>query len=346
VAERHSKGYFAALAALVLFVALAALPWLRHDKQTPPFVQAISADAGASRAPTELPPVSLTNVSRPVNVDGPQAALPNNDAVRQSALVNQEDVRLRTIAHRAGKLTRPTLVILPNNLATWVLPKSPQPYDAADLVKLGAFIPISGVKGYTLSESLVLAPGASLKLGGSDLSTVRMTIGTTGFTSIVAFDGATIDFSGVSAAQPLNVIGWDQTTQSPAQDRGSGRPYIRAIGSKMTFDYVTASSLGFWSGRTGGVAWTGTNDSFSTGGASNSRFAGGDYGAFLSRTDGVRFTHDLFESNEHDCFGQRVSSKRWQRFRCRPGNIGNIARQQSVGEQWRQRLPVGRSSAG
>ena len=60
------------------------------------------------------------------------------------------------------------------------------------------------------------------------------------------------------------------------------------------------SSLGFWSGRTGGVAWTGVNGHPSTGGATDSTFTSETYGAFVDRGQNVRFDADLFEFNELD----------------------------------------------
>jgi hypothetical protein len=64
--------------------------------------------------------------------------------------------------------------------------------------------------------------------------------------------------------------------------------------------YVRVSSLGFWSGRTGGVAWTGVSRRPSTGSAASSTFTGDTYGAFVSRGDQVQFSDDLFEGNELD----------------------------------------------
>jgi Right handed beta helix region len=83
----------------------------------------------------------------------------------------------------------------------------------------------------------------------------------------------------------------------------------------MTLTDVRASSLGFWSGRTGGVAWTGVSGAASKGGATASTFTDDTYGAFVSRGQGVTFTTDLFEFNELDglhihrySVGSRVTS--------------------------------------
>jgi len=54
------------------------------------------------------------------------------------------------------------------------------------------------------------------------------------------------------------------------------------------------------SGRTGGVAWTGLSTHPSNGGAILSTFTGNTYGAFVTRGHDVRFSGDLFESNQLD----------------------------------------------
>jgi hypothetical protein len=111
--------------------------------------------------------------------------------------------------------------------------------------------------------------------------------------------GGTLDFRGTSL-HPLTIQGWDEATMTPARDTGSGRPYIREVAGRMTFENARVSSLGFWSGRTGGVAWTGLANHPSTGGATSTTFTGNTYGAFVTRGYNVRFSADLFESNQLD----------------------------------------------
>ena len=94
--------------------------------------------------------------------------------------------------------------------------------------------------------------------------------------------------------------GWDEATMTPAKDAGRGRPYIREVAGRMTLTNVRASFLGFWSGRTGGVAWTGLANYPSTGGATSTTFTGNTYGAFVTRSADVRFSADLFELNQLD----------------------------------------------
>jgi hypothetical protein len=92
----------------------------------------------------------------------------------------------------------------------------------------------------------------------------------------------------------------DEAEMTPASDTGNGRPYIREVVGRMTFEYARVSTMGFWSGRTGGVAWTGLSTHPSYGGAILSTFTGNTYGAFVTRGHDVRFSGDLFESNQLD----------------------------------------------
>jgi parallel beta-helix repeat protein len=98
----------------------------------------------------------------------------------------------------------------------------------------------------------------------------------------------------------MTITSWDRATNQRAVDHGDGRSYIRAVGGRMDLLNVRVKSLGFWSGRTGGVAWTGINSKPSTGSAVGSTFTDNTYGAFVARSSGVQFKDDLFEGNELD----------------------------------------------
>jgi hypothetical protein len=119
-----------------------------------------------------------------------------------------------------------------------------------------------------------------------------------GSASIVTWGGS-LDFRG-SSQYPLTIKGWDEGTMTPATDTGHGRPYIRAVAGQMSFEDARVEELGFWSGRTGGVAWTGLSTGYSSGGATSTTFTGNTYGAFVSRGQDVKFTADLFEANQLD----------------------------------------------
>jgi hypothetical protein len=184
-------------------------------------------------------------------------------------------------------------------LPTLVLPGRPASYTLADLQNAGAVVPLPQGVGYLLVDSVLVTTGARLDLGGPSLPALLMDSSESGFTSLVTW-GGTLTLAGDSSLQPMTITGWDRASNQPAQDRGNGRPYIRAVGGELDLLNVHASSLGFWSGRTGGVAWTGVSSRASTGGATSSTFTGNTYGAFVARGDRVQFSDDLFEGNELD----------------------------------------------
>jgi hypothetical protein len=111
---------------------------------------------------------------------------------------------------------------------------------------------------YLLSEDLFIDQGAALQLLSTDGPLqLRLQSNANGFTSIVSF-GGTLDFEGTSSS-PVSITSYDPSTGSPDRLVTDGRAYIRSIGGTVTMNYVHVSDLGFWSGRTGGVAITGNN---------------------------------------------------------------------------------------
>jgi hypothetical protein len=178
-----------------------------------------------------------------------------------------------------------------------VLTARPTPYTSVDLVTYGAMVRLPDHAALLL-DNVFVAANARLSLGSTALRTLYLDNGSGGFASIVAW-GGNLAFHG-SASQPMTIIGWDRTVNRPAADSGTGRSYIRDVGGEMTLTDVRASWLGFWSGRTGGIAWTGTSGQPSTGGATGTTFTDSTYGAFVSRGSNVAFGDDLFEFNELD----------------------------------------------
>ena len=249
------------------------------------------------RAPANPAPVALPVIARPVDPDQAPAAMPDVTSSKETALVSAEDARIRTLMHDAKHVRQPQAVRYPSALPTLVLPPRASSYTATDLMRQGALVMLSSGVGL-LQESVFVEAGAQLSLGAPALTTLYLASGGSGFASIVGW-GGDLSFAG-TAAQPLTITGWVQSAKSPAADKGNGRAYIREIGATMTLAYARVSSLGFWSGRTGGVAWTGTSRAKSTGGAHDSTFTGDTYGAFVSRGGGVTFSADRFESNELD----------------------------------------------
>jgi hypothetical protein len=287
--------------ALLLFVGLGALPWVLPGGQTAPWAQAARRTSAVplASAPASLPDVRLSPVATPVRPEEAPASPPTADSSHMAALVAGEDLRLRTLQHHIGRVTVPVVIPVRGGVPTLVLPGRQAGYTLADLQSAGAVVPLRQGGGFLLVDSVLVAANASLKLGGAGMSTLLMDSSASGFTSLVTW-GGTLSLAGDSAQAPLAITGWDRVANQPAADRGYGRPYIRAVGGKLEVRDVRASSLGFWSGRTGGVAWTGVSSRSATGGAVASTFVGNTYGAFVSRADHVDFTGDLFEGNELD----------------------------------------------
>jgi hypothetical protein len=170
-------------------------------------------------------------------------------------------------------------------------------YTAADLFRYGAlkFLP-NGTA--LLEDNVFVAAGVQLELSSSSVAAIYLDTMPSGSASIVGWGGS-LDFRG-TRQHPLTLQGWDESRMTPAADTGNGRPYIREVAGTMTFENARVSALGFWSGRTGGVAWTGLATHPSYGGAVATTFTGNTYGAFVTRGRDVRFLADLFESNQLD----------------------------------------------
>lgn len=301
-AERIHRGWFAVFACLVFFVGLAALPLLTAADTTPPWVAAAqqSSPVPLPKAPAALPAVKVLASAQPVDPNQPAATQPTLDSTHEAALVAGEDNRLRTLLHRSSRLGAPATIDVPGSLGSLVLPGRAAPYTFTDLLSAGVVVKLQNPGWYLLVDSVLVAPNASLQItaGTGGLTELLLSSTAASFSSLVTWSG-TLSLAG-TARQPLIVTGWDQVNNQPAQDRGYGRPYIRAVGGTLQLNQVQASSLGFWSGRTGGVAWTGISRQRATGGASSSSFVGDTYGAFVSRATQVVFKDDLFESNELD----------------------------------------------
>jgi hypothetical protein len=296
---RGSRAWPAALAALGVFGVLGAVPVLLAllHVHLQPVAATSSHGVALLPAPGSPPPVRLPAVAQPIDPSEPPAALPPVDSAREAAAVAAEDHRIRIMIHDSARIYQPEVIPVRGSLPTLILTAASRAYTAADLVQYGALVMLPHDEALLL-DNVFVSTNAGLSLGGTGLRALYLDSGSGGFASIVGWGGH-LSFRG-TAASPLTIMGWDRADGAPAADRGDGRPYIRAIGGSMTLSNVRVSSLGFWSGRTGGVAWTGLNGEPSTGSASDSTFTGDTYGAFLSRSRGVTFRADLFEFNELD----------------------------------------------
>jgi parallel beta-helix repeat protein len=301
-------------ASLAVFVLLGVLSLILAATGVRVVPEAATSSHGVAllKAPRHAATISLPPTARPVSPDAAPAALPDVSSAKETVLVAAEDARIRAVMHGAEHIAKPEVIPYQGARPTLVLPDGPRGYTAADLVHYGALVMLSGTTAL-LTDNVFVASDAQLNLGSPTLRTLYLDSTSSGFASIVTWGGG-LAFTG-TAAEPFSIEGWDQATSSAAADHGAGRPYLRDIGGVMTLADVRASALGFWSGRTGGVAWTGVTAEPSFGGASSSSFTGDTYGAFVARGQNVAFTADRFESNQLDGLhihrysnGSRVSS--------------------------------------
>lgn len=193
----------------------------------------------------------------PSGAAGPaQPSDPLEGAGRQVRLLDDDDARLRTVSLARVVGTRTVA-------GTVVLGARRAPYTLADLVRLGAATRVSP-SVVLLSEPVMVRRDARLAIDAPG-TTLRMSSGPDGFTSLVSWGGS-ISLAG-GPVHPLAVVGWDpdegkaggvDTTVS------DGRAYVRVKDGDLQVAHAELSHLGFWSGRTGGLALTGSDETIAT----------------------------------------------------------------------------------
>jgi hypothetical protein len=217
------------------------------------------------------------------------------DAELAHAALAAEDQRLLTLVGSVRFGSGPykqtvgavdTLVLTPRVLG----------YGLPDLLALGAAEqqPDGGV---LLTHSVFVAPGARLMIEAPGTS-VRLRSEQSGFVSLVAWK-ATLVLAGADGS-PLRVSSWDPGKGDVDSDVVDGRAYIRDVSGDMQLRDVNASHLGFWAGRTSGVAWTGSSNTVATGSIAASTFSRSHYGVFVSRGKDLNVTDSSFTANAVD----------------------------------------------
>jgi parallel beta-helix repeat protein len=215
---------------------------------------------------------------------------------RQANLVTSEDARIASVLGGFMPNSPPREVTTPGALPTLVLPGRAAPYDLSTLIGAGAVV-TQPDGGLLLVHNVLAAPGAAVNLslpGGA----LRMSSGPGGITSLVAFKGSLT--VGGGPGNPLRVTSWDPTKNAPDTDPEDGRAYIREFAGRMDLHDMSTTDLGFWSGRTGGVAWTGSAAAAATGSARNVVFTGNHYGLFSSKTKDLLINGAQVKNSEMD----------------------------------------------
>jgi hypothetical protein len=255
-----SRTWLVVFACALLFALLAMLPTILPalHLQLHPTAPGTSYGVKLMVAPQTPHAVHVPAAAQPISPAQAPATLPAVDAAREAAMVAAEDKRLRTVLHAATRVYQPEVVSLRGSLPTLVLTAASTAYTAETLIQYGAMVMLPH-NAALLIDNVYVGTNARLTLGGRSMRTLYLDSGTGGFATIVGW-GGNVTFAGTTS-HPMTILGWDRANNSPAADQGYGRPYIREVGGRMTLTDVRASSLGFWSGRTGGVAWTGRTGS-------------------------------------------------------------------------------------
>lgn len=237
--------------------------------------------------PAQAPPAPVAAVQ--LDPDRSEAAR------RQVALVEQEDerllARLRAVPwaaepylDRAGPA--PTLVLTPTR----------SPYSLDSLIALGAATRAApGI--VDLTASVLVTPGAALAVEAPD-TLLRMASTPAGFTSVVGWKGS-VSLAG-SPGRPLTVLSWDPVAAAVDRDPEDGRAYLRVVGSTLRSTDVSLSDLGFWSGRTGGVALTGSDGIPAGGEITRTAVRRGHYGLYSADTANLTVSGSSFDANTVD----------------------------------------------
>jgi hypothetical protein len=244
---------------------------------------AVSRDGSATPLATRQPVLAA--------VPEVQAA----DAERQYGALSAQDHRLLTLVGSIRPGSAPYVEKV-DGVDTLVLTEGGRAYSLRDLVKLGAAV-TQRDGAVLVTVNVFVAPGARLSIDAPGAA-LRLRSERSGFVSLVAWK-ADLSLSGAGGA-PLRVSSWDPTSQSVDTEVLDGRAYIRNVSGDMRIEQVRASDLGFWSGRTSGMAWTGSARTAATGSIADSTFTANHFGAFVSRGTDVSVTGSSFVANAVD----------------------------------------------
>jgi hypothetical protein len=232
---------------------------------------------------------SGTEAAAAAPADDEDAGTDTAAAASQVEALRREDTRLRS----AADLAPPA--------GTVVLTARAAPYTLDDLIAIGSVT--GGVLVPTLVDSIVVTRGARLDIVAPG-RTLRMRSDADGFVSIVAW-GGDLRLAG-TAGQPLRIVGWDSTTTTPDSTTADGRAYIRVKDGRLDVAHVAANHLGFWSGRTGGIALTGTSETLTRAFVTGLAVSDTHLGLFLSGVSEAVVDGSSFARTQQD--GVEVTS--------------------------------------
>jgi hypothetical protein len=273
----RSSGRLASGQRLLVVVLLSTVPLV-----VPPAAGRADDDPPAPPRMTQ----TAVSASRPAS---------GSDAELAQAALAAEDQRLLTLVGSVPFGSGPYVQTV-GAVDTLVLTPRGVGYGLPDLVALQAAA-VQPDGGVLLTRNVLVAPGARLAIDAPGTS-LRLRSEQSGFVSLVAWK-AVLTLSGADGA-PLGVSSWDPALGDTDSDVVDGRAYIRDVSGDLQLRNVNASALGFWAGRTSGVAWTGSSGTVATGSIVASTFAGNQYGVFASRAKDLSVTGSSFTANTVD----------------------------------------------
>jgi hypothetical protein len=210
-------------------------------------------------------------------------------------LLAGEDHRLLTLVTSVRPGSGPYLQEL-DGTQTLVLTAGGLDYGLPDLVAGGA-AQVEADGSVLITRNVFVAPGARLTISAPG-TTLHLRSDSTGFVSLVAWK-ADLTLAGADG-QPLTVASWDPALKTPDTTTVDGRAYVREVSGDLAVRHLAASDLGFWAGRTSGVAWTGSSRRAAGGQILDSTFRRNHYGAFASQGKGITVTGSDFSDNAVD----------------------------------------------
>lgn len=180
-------------------------------------------------------------------------------AEHQAELVRGEDARLVDVrvaeTNRPGPQHAQPFRVRSAGLYTLVLTPRRNAYTLGDLrVPAPQTFLLQPDGSYLLREHILVEAGATLAVTPQRPTTIKLASGVDGFVSIVAHGGR---LRLLGTAAPLTIRSWDTTAGRPDDKLDDGRAYVRAMG-QLIARHTSFAQLGFWSGRTGGVAMIGS----------------------------------------------------------------------------------------
>jgi hypothetical protein len=248
----------------------------------------------AAYLPNWLAPAPPAELPRAAT-GSPMDAAAMDAAQKQADLVAGEDQRL-VAQLRAMPWAEPAYVDRSQGGPTTILTPRTTPYDLVSLVNLGAAKHVDP-KTVDLVTSVLIAPGARLVLD-SPGTTLRLKSAPDGFVSIVGWKGSLV-LAG-QPGRPIRVTSWNPATASADTVVEDGRAYIRVVDADLQTRFAQLSNLGFWSGRTGGLALTGSQLTPATGSIIDTTVRAGYYGLFSAETQRLLVSGSSFVDNAAD----------------------------------------------